>query len=525
MSNFTDQIAALPAPFNLLDPILAAVILSLLFWVFVIILYNFSLVRILRTLTRRIHAEAIDMVVGILRRPGMILLAAIGLAATLRLLPLSDGLLAVLDKSLRTVVILLVLYVIGRLVKDVLIYYGKQWARKTESKVDDNLLPVLNIFTPLLIMIIGVFTIMPMWGLDVSSALVGAGVIGLVLGLALQDSLSNLFSGMSLVVEAAYRVGDLLQMPDGTVCEVEDFGLRTTRLYSLVNHCTLYMPNKLLAEAPIINVTQPSVEQRASIELSLTGQHDIRQAEERLRQIAGSIPGVLMWDLQEKITLIRARIVELEKRITESPADYASLPSLKLETDRLRKTVAKTTIERDFNQALRSFITSLKDLVELLHENEYQGFTELEKQNIHAHYIPPAQAAYQLVLQTSNKWMNIRDAYASEAEHETVLEIWKRRNARLSEAWGGLLKRMDRLDDPGDMRLDDQARALIKWISSDYRVLPEAWKDPKVIFKDFAGEAVNLQLWFYVDNIRMEKDERMQRVRTDLARQIKEAGF
>ena len=102
--------------------------------------------------------------------------------------------------------------------------------------------------------------VLPMWGLDISSALVGAGVLGLVLGLALQDSLSNLFSGMSLVVEAAYRIGDLLQLADGTVCEVEEMGLRTTRMYSLDSHCTLYMPNKSLANMTIINITKPTVE-------------------------------------------------------------------------------------------------------------------------------------------------------------------------------------------------------------------------------------------------------------------------
>jgi small-conductance mechanosensitive channel len=95
-----------------------------------------------------------------------------------------------------------------------------------------------------------------MWGLDISSALVGAGVIGL----ALQDSLSNLFSGMSLVVEAAYRSGNLLQLADGSVCEVEEMGLRSTRMYSLDSHFTLYMPNKHLDNMTIINITKPTVE-------------------------------------------------------------------------------------------------------------------------------------------------------------------------------------------------------------------------------------------------------------------------
>ena len=74
-------------------------------------------------------------------------------------------------------------------------------------------------------------------------------------------------------------------------------------------------------------------------------------------------------------------------------------------------------------------------------------------------------------------------------------------------------------DDPTEMRLDDMALALVKWLRTEYRILPEAWKNPKVTFKSFDGDTTILQLWFYVDNIRLERDGRLQRVRTDIARE------
>jgi len=71
------------------------------------------------------------------------------------------------------------------------------------------------------------------------------------------------------------------------------------------------------------------------------------------------------------------------------------------------------------------------------------------------------------------------------------------------------------------MRLDDLALALCDWLRSEYHILPEAWKNPKVTFKSFDEDTTNLQLWFYVDNIRLERDGRLQRVRTDIARRIR----
>jgi len=66
------------------------------------------------------------------------------------------------------------------------------------------------------------------------------------------------------------------------------------------------------------------------------------------------------------------------------------------------------------------------------------------------------------------------------------------------------------------------ALSLSDWLRTEYRILPEAWKNPKVTFRSFDGDMTVLNLWFYVDNIRLERDGRLQRVRTDIARRIRE---
>ena len=61
--------------------------------------------------------------------------------------------------------------------------------------MDVNLIPVLNLFGPIIIVVTGFMVILPMWGFNITTVLLGAGVVGMILGLALQDSLSNLFRG------------------------------------------------------------------------------------------------------------------------------------------------------------------------------------------------------------------------------------------------------------------------------------------------------------------------------------------
>jgi small-conductance mechanosensitive channel len=512
----------LPPPLDQLDPTVATFLITGLAWAGICILAYFVLTYVLRAIARRLPGEVEDSLLAIVRKPIMILIVAYGTVNALGTLPLQAGLLAFLEKLLQTVLILVVLYLLWRLIKDIIVYYGKGWARKTESKIDDNLIPILNIFGPLVILVVGVLMVLPLWGLDISSALVGAGVIGLVLGLALQDSLSNLFSGMSLVVEAAYRNGDLLQLEDGSVCEVEEMGLRSTRMYSLDSHCTLFMPNKNLANMTIINITKPTVEQRDHIEFSLPQETNMAQVEARLVQIAGGIPGVLVDDMDHKLAQVRERLNEMEASLDPPGQDQRLHHALEQEVAHYREAIVKLERERDFNAALVAFLAQLEALAEGLKERETHGFTAEEKREIKLDFLAPTEAAYQALLGAAEAWRVERDPYASRAENETVSQIWQRRNERLEARWEELRGKMAGPDDPTEMRLDDLALALSRWLRTEYRILPEAWKNPRVTFKGFDGKEAVLQLWFYVDNIRMERDGRLQRVRTDIARRIRE---
>lgn len=507
----------LPPPLDRLDPALAAFLFTALGWILICLLAYALLTYLLRAITRRMSGEIASILLAILRKPSIVLIAAYGLVRTLETLRLTPSLIAFLERFWQTTLILTVLYMIWRLIKDVVLYYGKGWAEKTESKIDDNLIPILNIFGPLSIVVVGILMVLPLWGLDISSALVGAGVIGLVVGLALQDSLSNLFSGMSLVVEAAYRSGDLLQLADGSVCEVEELGLRSTRMYSLESHCTLFMPNKQLANMTIINITKPTVEKRDSIEFSLPPQADMAEVEERLKRLAMSIPGVLVDDMQAKIEAVQGRLAEMEAGAQrDEPAHLQDIV-------RYRGTIAKLELERDFNAALVEFIERLEALAAGLEERETQGFSAAEKLEIKQGFLAPTQAAFEALMVASQAWAQQDDAYALATENEQLRSVWQLRNERLAERWEALRGKMIRPTDPTEMRLDDMALGLVDWLTSEYRLLPEAWKNPRVTFKRFDGGSAALQLWFYVDNIRLEHDGRLQRVRTDVARRVRAA--
>ena len=220
----------------------------------------------------------------------LILIILLGAVQTLKLISLDPASQRIVNLLTITIVVLIITHILGRVIKDILVYYGEKWARKTENRVDDILVPVFNLFGPVVLVLAASLIILPLWGLNVTSVLVGAGVIGLVLGLALQDTLSNIFSGLSLLVEAPFRTGDLITLPDGRICEVQRVGIRSTQLYSVSEHSTVYVPNTVFSTTTLTNITKPTVDQKYSFDVIAPKNGNLAKFKEELLIIALAHP-------------------------------------------------------------------------------------------------------------------------------------------------------------------------------------------------------------------------------------------
>ena len=96
----------LPPPLDRLDPTLATFFITALAWIGIGILAYFVLTYFLRAIARRLPGEIEDTLLAILRIPVIILIISYGVVNTLETLPLLPGLMALLEKILQTVVIL-----------------------------------------------------------------------------------------------------------------------------------------------------------------------------------------------------------------------------------------------------------------------------------------------------------------------------------------------------------------------------------------------------------------------------------
>lgn len=511
----------LPLNWQFLSGRWASFLATLLAWTGIALLVYFLVNHVLRWLAYRTRGELAGILLDIARWPVLVLIAAWGLLDSLRLLGLPQATQTLLERAFFTLLTLVVVYLVWHVIKDVLVYYGTAWAKRTESRVDDILVPILNLFGPLFILIAASLVILPLWGVDVASVLVGAGVVGLVLGLALQETLSNVFSGISLLVEAPFRTRDLIVLPEGKLCEVVRIGLRSTELYSLDEHSTVFVPNKVLASASIVNITKPTFEQKTSLAVAVKLKEDLPQVQTLLEQIALGHPNVLTPNSAARLPLIQERVRKMRGRAeTLDPANLWRAQLLRM-ADRYEQAIRRLELESLLDRELLALRTALDGLAQAIASREGQGLSAAEVQSLRDCCVNDAEQRAHQVTAAAAAWSASPDPWASAAEIHADQALWQERNERLLAQWHQLEEALAQPRRAHETRLDDLVQDLQRWLAEEYKLLPEDWKSPSASLEGFEEDTAKLRLWFYIDNVRMEHYGRAGRVRDEIAREVR----
>ena len=155
----------------------------------------------------------------------------------------------------------------------------------TVGKSDTQYGPLLEILGSLLIIVFGVTNFLSTYHVDFGVLIAGVGVVGLVIALAAQDTLSNFFSGILLLLDQGFKTGDMIKFGD-TYCIIREVGLRSTKIYDIINHVIIIIPNNSLANQDIVNLTKPDRYYRLRILAGVSYDSDPRKVEQALIDVA-----------------------------------------------------------------------------------------------------------------------------------------------------------------------------------------------------------------------------------------------
>lgn len=290
----------LPAP---LDNGYGTFLLDMAFWAVIGLGAIFAGDAIVRAVTARASNQVTREIITLLRKPIFYFVLLLGMGRSFAHLPRN----VVTDFVARTLLAVAIgifgLYVLYRVLDAVLLYYQKEVAPRTETNVDDVLVPVLRKVGIVVLYVVGIVLTLKELGWDPTIVFAGAGIAGLVIAFAAQDTMSNLFSGVFILLDQPFREGDLIQLDTGEIVRVESIGLRTTRLYHGKNHESIVLPNNQLATKRIINLAGPDQRYWLNVEVGAAYGSSTEHVRRVLLQAAHAHPRVLRGGEWEPLVL------------------------------------------------------------------------------------------------------------------------------------------------------------------------------------------------------------------------------
>ncbi len=229
-----------------------------------------------------------DILLSVIRGPSVFWAVALALYVGIGTSVLPPRVIQVSFSVLHALVILSFTFVAANVASHLL--------RFAAERADLPLTGLTQVVVKGVVITIGVLILLGTLGVSIAPILTALGVGGLAVALALQDTLSNLFAGIHILMEKSIRVGDFIRLESGEEGYITDIGWRTTRIRLLPNNVVI-IPNNKLAQARIVNFNLPEKKLALLIPISVSYEADLDLVQRILVEEAtrgiGRIPGLL----------------------------------------------------------------------------------------------------------------------------------------------------------------------------------------------------------------------------------------
>jgi MscS family membrane protein len=264
----------------------------------VIIILFIALAKVLDTIITRVIKKWIvktsvqldDQLLDILHRPLFLSIIFLGLALATERLALQSMVNFVTLGILKT---LLVFFWAGAAVKAlklVLNFFSEDDSRF--KLIQDRTLPLFNNLIFVLVAAVSIYLVFLVWNIDLTAWVASAGILGLAISFAAKDTLANLFSGVFIMADAPYKLGDFIVLDTGERGNVTAIGIRSTRLLTR-DDVEITVPNSIMGNTKINNEAGGRHEKfRIRVQVGVAYGSDIDEVHSVLLGVAEANPNV-----------------------------------------------------------------------------------------------------------------------------------------------------------------------------------------------------------------------------------------
>ena len=250
----------------------------------VALIFNRVICGVLKKLAARTQFRVDDYLVDHLHRPIYITLVLVGFALAVNLLKFGEPFDGIVFSILLTIGYVIWTMFLIRATRALL--GAMAGSALGPAVINPQTLPLFQNMALIAIVVISVYVIFTAWNVDMTAWLASAGIIGIAVGFAAKDTLANLFSGVFIMADAPYKIGDFVVLDTGERGEITHIGIRSTRMKTR-DDVEVTVPNSVMGNTKIINESGgPHEKFRIRVAVGVAYGSDIDKVREILMDIA-----------------------------------------------------------------------------------------------------------------------------------------------------------------------------------------------------------------------------------------------
>ena len=207
----------------------------------------------IRKITHRTNNDIDTMIVDSVEEPLVLILIVAGFYFGFKFLTLSEGAQSFVDRVILVVFLLVVTWLVIRLLDVVIKGVLSPLVDKTESRLDDQIIPVVSNLIKAAIWIMVIIVMLSELGYDVFSLITGLGLGGVAIAMAAKDTIGHMFGGFNIFMNKPFQIDDVVNFK-GTEAVVEQVGLRMTTMRTW-DTTRIYVPNSDIANSVLENIS------------------------------------------------------------------------------------------------------------------------------------------------------------------------------------------------------------------------------------------------------------------------------
>ncbi|MDA0525207.1 mechanosensitive ion channel family protein [Methanococcoides alaskense] len=249
--------------------------------------------KVLLHYTAKTRFKIDDLVLKAVKRPIYYTLIFFGIFLALSVVGIGAYFLIVINNLLLTLLALIWLFALVNINKILFDNVFPGLVQKTETQMDDELLPLLKGLSDIIIIVVGIGMVLEgVWGINVGPLFASAGIVGIAIAFAAKDAISQFFGGLSIYYDKPFKNGDRIEIGDGQIGLVQEVGIRSTRILDFYNNMII-IPNSIIANNKIVNYTSPQPQMMVKIMIGVEYGSDVSKVKEVLLKIGNDIDLVL----------------------------------------------------------------------------------------------------------------------------------------------------------------------------------------------------------------------------------------